>query len=447
VLPNVARWLSTASANDVAAFGHALAKTVARARAVTFAERPTGIFAELERAVVAHPTLSLITPFPRFMGSAFNFVSNHLGLPILRQFAPAPLQRLSEPELRRVLAQAATGSILLSAGMALDQLGVAGDRPSELRIGDNIFDFKPFFPLFFWMQIGRLLRRPDIGDAEVRDLAESFIGQGRFVDSVPLGVQLAFGKGDIEGARDAIAEVVGDILGSFTVPLRPLRTVLEDIFDKEKSIDTRISLGTRIWGPIAANVPFAGQLTDDLGIIVPTSGRDIAETDPVKFGSTTIPAGLFRTLSGVSPVTRDKVASLLLRLDVDPFQVAPRIPLAERPSERLPGAETAARRLNQAIRVQMGPLVAALVAPQVPWLEQLANKDPEAARVLLTGFVSQARNIATTQAEAMFSPSELMLIRASAPARTFGGLAVARVLRAQLAGAAAFGEGEGEGEL
>lgn len=393
-----------------------LERATQKAQEVSFAEAPTGAFKVLSSLVERAPILTLATPFPRFMGSAFSFIKKHNPGGLLRAYTQ---DAASSPEaLREIYSRATVGTMMLAGGLALKSQYFAGDKPLEFRDPESgrTYDLKSLLPLSFHIALADMIldmadgKKP--GKIPWPEIREAALGIGRFSDAVPAAIQLLAGNDDLAGAQEYFETIAGDFLGGFTRPGLALRDALEGFYRYERSVDKRATQKGRLLGGFAAGLPFGGEMFDIPPVVNPATGKDVATTRPIKFMGVSVPAAVFRHLSGLNIKDRDEVESFLLKQQIDPYK---RLQSARLGDDRLPGAEEATARERNLARTLMGPILAGMLAPR---LERLKQGDEYEQKLGTSALVTRAATLARRQARAMMAredPAASLTIRGSAP--------------------------------
>jgi len=213
------------------------------------------------------------TPFPRFWLNAMRFIWD---------FSPAPLM---SPNTYRIAASAdpriafgafnksLIGTSMIGAGMALDEMGVTGDKWYEVRTGkttkdgkEEVVDARPFAPFTFPLFLGRFLNRYlKNGDVEYlklspEDFSQAFLALRR-TDLAAVPLADAMGAKDADGFREKFIRLTKDFLGSFTVGAGTFNDIVS-AWDEENALPR----STREGGILAGaqrNIPF---LSKDLPV-------------------------------------------------------------------------------------------------------------------------------------------------------------------------------------
>lgn len=398
------------------ALGEASEEAIFRAQEVSFAEPAQNmVFRGLSDLVNRFPIFTLATPFPRFMGSSFRFITQHNPAGLLRAFSP---DVAGDPKkLAEAYARAVAGTSMLAAGFAAREM-LGGDKGTELKVPgkDQVVDMRSFYPLSFYITLAdvvdKLANGKSIGQLPFEEIRESFFALGRFSDSVPNSIQLLIGKGDIQGFQANVEAIAGDFLGGFAVGLRTPKDIIEGLRGSPRSVDKKSTQQGRVFGSLAESVPGMAELGDFPQVINPATGKDVADNAPVKFMGVNVPSSIFRQVSGLNIRDRIPVESYLRSLEIDPFKTVGSLQVD--PRSEMPGAENAQTKERNLTRTFMGPLLAARLAPRLESLKALPNKLIQ--RDIVRGIIQDAQEDARTRARIQLrqlDPRTLLLIEGS----------------------------------
>ena len=428
-------------------FHEAMGDAAQQARAITFSEEATGVVGRQMASLIEGPLGPLLTlefPFPRFMASYANFLIDHSPAGMLRMFggtrdaAGRFIFNASDPALvARKLGQVTIGTGMLSMALALRNSDSAGELWYEAKVPgiDKMVDTRPFAPLLApYLWLAEAMRKIDQGESlssmSTTDLAAGMLGLSRIQGVGTLGLQFLQGQLTLQTATENLESIIGDVLGSFTVPFRTLK----DITNDQRNVDRRGSTMARLFGPVAGNIPFAGEILGLPENVNPTTGKSSTAREPVNVLGVPVPAGVLRQL-GVSTVDKGEAETLLNKLGVEAFEIKPRTTLSSTSGLRRQ-AQPIGRDLDRRIAQIMAPSVIAvtsLLKKQV-WFNRMMDPnddqfDIDRARGYLLSAIVDIRYAARGQAMAELTlkdPRARIVIEAARPANRSDPRALAR---------------------
>ena len=212
---------------------------------------------------------ALGNPFPRFWLNALRFVYDFSPMPLL---SPQTYKAMAHPDPRiafKALNRSIIGSGFVGAGMALDEMGLTGERWYEVRSSANPedrkrFDMRAYGPFTAHLFAGRLLNRLRKTGTEAlfeysgQDWSQAFLAMKRTdAAGVPL-LDILFSRSQRE-FKDNIVKVASGFVSSFTPGL--LTRTPQDIigqFSKEERTP-RYTRENRLVDEFLSTIPFASR--------------------------------------------------------------------------------------------------------------------------------------------------------------------------------------------
>jgi hypothetical protein len=310
----------------------AIEESVNEALEVTFALRPNGkLWNHLFKVYEEFPLAATIHPFPRFFANSYKFLKDHspFGLmkfasqgqreAITRAMTAKGMGGFVQREATEALGKVMSGHMMLSAGLAFRNTGLAGDKWYEIRLpSGKTIDARPFNPLAAYMLLAEAISQhadPESVRAplKTRDFAEAFAGIRRFTGTGLFVFNLF--DSDLPSFQRGVQRTAAELVGGFTIPFRTIKDVLATAKPDEAVFRGKDAAG--ILGPAIANLPFAGALLPE----EPRETRAGAVGEEPRIGIPGVgprflaPATA-RQLSGLAPRERSAVESELIRHDI-----------------------------------------------------------------------------------------------------------------------------------
>jgi hypothetical protein len=439
-----------------AAFEKATSEAMYNSMQVAFREMPeSGIAKSLIGLTRRVPVLSLELPFPRFMASYMNHLSSYGPWGMLKLFAKdniasieaggAPVFKASNPEyVAKTLGKAAVGTGMLSMALSLrTNPNTKGEKSYEVRIPgmERAIDTRPFAPLLSpYLALADMLINVSEGKQafsglSTKEIASNLVGMQRIEGLATAATQFINARSEttIGKAIETIEGTLGDVLGSFLIPLRTIK----DLSGDTRSVDAKASEMLRLVGPAASNVPYLAKALNLPQSINPATGKPYTERAPAgQIGGVNIPLSAVRQATGVTLVDKTPAEKFLNQLGVDAFKFAPHTPLEEK---------SPLRRQAQPIAAQVDRRIAELMGPQVdrivnrfresPNFAKMARDDPEKARKILDARITDIRETnrkrAETELKRRSRKESLIFQAAQAPGKGPAALLRQRVLERQ----------------
>jgi hypothetical protein len=315
---------------------------------MTFAASPKGRGAKQLVNFWSKTPLTLINPFPRFQfGNALPFVWKHSPFGLLSTrtlkalFKPDKAGKVkfdvNSKEIANILSKATVGSAMWYGAWNLRQ-SHGGDKWYEIKTGeteegkDKIIDMRAYAPITSFLFLAAITEDYIKGTNKIQpgEIAKQLIGLNRISGS---GVALfdILRHRDPESTKNVVAQVAGQYLGSFSVPLRQLRDALSTSPEESILRDTREN---PLWAPFVNNLPVLSQLLNPAfspfeGVkgLDPRSAefeeQSKIDTAAIKFFNT-IPVPIGRQIFGISLRHKDVVQKEVDRLDVNKAGIYPR---------------------------------------------------------------------------------------------------------------------------
>jgi len=208
--------------------------SVKHALEMTFSANPTS---KLGKSILGmyegFPMLTALgTPFPRFWLNAVKAAWEFSPMPLL---APGTYARMASKDPRiafGALSKASVGTMMWGTGYAADQMGITGEKWHDVRIGDKLFDIRPFSPFVAPFFMGRLMSRvQNLGEdafmqISLEDWSNAFLSMRRTdAAGIPL-LDLLFNTRNFERFTDRTMDLIGNWAAGFTVPLRTVEDII-----------------------------------------------------------------------------------------------------------------------------------------------------------------------------------------------------------------------------
>jgi hypothetical protein len=323
-----------------------LEESVNYALEMTFAASPKSKSVQKFVNAWTNSPLVLVNPFPRFnFANAIPFMFEHSPLGYLNAVRPSTIKALASGDVRqfaKAASRATTGSLALNAAMNLRQSEHAGERWYEIKAGDKYIDTRPYAPISTYLFLAEAFTHPE--RIKPSDWLKMTVGLNRVAGTGLVATDWLRAKTGESLKRQAM-NFFGQHLAGYTTPSRSISDFYGAL-DPEESVyrDYRES---PLIGPTLLNLPRLSQYVPEKPSPV-KSGR-IRKGENVKIGKATIPAGVFRQLTGFSTRTKTLVEKEIDKRGVEWGSIVPKtgIPEADRKMSRYmaPVVEALAPRL------------------------------------------------------------------------------------------------------
>lgn len=310
----------------------------------TFAETPRSpALRKVIKAWQEVPLLTTINPFPRFVfGNAIPFVVNHspLGMAnllskgnreaMMKLLAKGEKLSVTEREsLSRIFSEATTGTAFLWSAWRMRQSEHAGEKWYEVKAQDGrTVDTRAFAPYSVYLGLAEAMINPD--RLKPSDWGEIAVGMSRLGGTGLFFFDMIRSKTS-DNSWKLMEQFAGKYLGSFAVPARQFRDLVEFDLDPAEAI-MRDTKQDPLLGPFLESLPLFRQklpakytplrdgkvsLTEDL-VEFDFMGRKYAMRTP-----------MWRQLTGVSLRTKNDLEKAVDRLQIDPANIYSRTGLPE----------------------------------------------------------------------------------------------------------------------
>jgi len=214
----------------------------------------------------AIPALYLVFPFPRFFFNSTIW---------LYEYSPFGALSLLTAEERAKVANGDPSSIskaIIGTGMFLTAYALReaysddSDRWYELRIGDHLYDMRPYAPFAAYLFAAEFVRwtrdSVDGGNKIPRKRDAKDMAMGLFSTQIRAGTGLAIldgflaevtGAGSAEKAANKVNQITGEFLGGYTTFFRQFRDLASHFDERERVVKDKSV--NPIWGPTWDNFP------------------------------------------------------------------------------------------------------------------------------------------------------------------------------------------------
>lgn len=349
---------------------------------MSFARNPKGATKKLVDGWNA--VLTPVHPFPRFaFANAIPFIFEHSPLGLTRLMGDDVIRELASGDatkFARIASRAATGTAALYPAWQLRQSDWAGEKWHEIKIpadqvqnlpdfakkllrgeGDNLYiDTRGYAPLNFPLFIAEMFLHPE--RITLKDKAEVFIGLQRTGGSALALLDLLKG-GSRENDEKVVSKVIGQHLGSFSVPFRTPQDLM-GIGAGGKTEDSirRDIRDNPISGPFLRNIPWALRLLPE--------ARNITTTERQR---SKLPA--IRQLLGLSVTVKNRAQQEIDRLGLSYSQLYPQTGILE---------------ADRYLEKQMGPIMQAAV-PRLLDSPQYKNLSDAGKKIAFKELVTEVK--------------------------------------------------------
>lgn len=302
-----------------------LEKATDAALELTFASsNPAGLHKLVEGAQLTRPISTFITTFPRYMANAATYVAKRNPLGLVRLATQHGRQNAG-----KVIAEAATGSMLFGAAVALRSSEHAGEKWYEVKRGERRYDLRgfagPFAPYLFAADAFKQYMDTGGVNFNGRDYAEGVLSMSRLTGTAATMLSFLTSRMDNKEAwQEFAAKMAGEWVAGFATPAKGIKDALIATGAEEGTLkDTR-------------EEPFLGPTKAAIPGLQNTLPRQISLTtgEPIVLDSVGTSA-----LFGLNSRKTNAVEAELNRLNVDQSKLmkATGIPKADRELKRRVG--------------------------------------------------------------------------------------------------------------
>lgn len=285
---------------------------------LTFASaNPGGMHKLIEAAQLGRPISTFITTFPRYMANAATFVAKRNPLGLVRLAT-----RHGRQNAGKVFAEAATGSMLFGAALALRSSEHAGEKWYEVKRGERRYDLRgfagPFAPYLFAADAFRQYMDTGGVNFKGQDYAEGVLSMSRLTGTAATMLSFLTERMDDKDAWEKFAaKMAGEWVAGFVTPAKGIKDALIATGQEEGTLkDTR-------------DEPFAGPIKAAIPGLAETLPRRISLTtgEPIVLENVGTSA-----LLGLTSRKTNAVEAELNRLGISQVDVAPKtgVPKADR---------------------------------------------------------------------------------------------------------------------
>lgn len=279
------------------------------------------------------PGGSLLVTFPRFMSNAmaFQYRYSPLGAAAGAGDIANGARRLAKGEdggmaqLNQGLTKLSKGTVGMAAIYAAYKYRLENQDTEWYNVkgeDGSTVDIRAVFPIAPYLAVGDFIAKQKLGrpeDAKLTELAASIAGmkmpsgtQGYLLDQLPQFIAGGEGK-EADKVSKALGRVVGDFLGRFTTPGKPVFEYL-DLFDQQGQIarDPNVVEGENLFMQTAVQRVMSK---------LPELKEDLPEFQPYFSAKAPVRAGeFFNTLTGVRVTPeRSQVEREFVALNLDPY--------------------------------------------------------------------------------------------------------------------------------
>ncbi len=293
-------------------------------------------------------------PFVRFMADAMKWQFEHSPFGPLALMSKTERQALTAEKGLKIASRALAGSAMMYAGYLIRNSQYGGPNWYDIKVGDRVYDARPFLPLSAYLFVGDLVKRYQDGTllgVNAKQILQGVVGANfRAGSGLFLIDQLMQGLSGVDNERkiwEVLKGWAGETLAGYLTVFQQLRDAISVVDPSERVVrDTRSS---PFQGPILARLPYVDQT-------LPPMAR------PTRAGPTERQAPLLRMLTGIDVGEPTNAAEdELTRLGFQRREILP------------PSGDTP---YDIALTRHMGPLVEKVVGKvvQSPEYQGLTNK-------------------------------------------------------------------------
>ena len=287
---------------------------------VTFANNPKSEVARnaLNAFKDLAPVTTMVAPYARFMFyNSPRWIFNHSPAGLARLVGGKNLDELltkgDTKRTAKILSEAITGTLAITAAMVHLEGDAAGDKTQEFKTGrGGAVSTTALAPVSLYLTIAKSIKDPDsVKPKEWLELVTSI----RSTRGTPLEVLSSLELGDMDRVKESIKRMAGNYLGMFTVPFRMAKDVAS-VFDPEEMV-RRDTSQRPLLGPSIANIPI---ISKGLPIAskITEGGATTPDTHP-----------MVSQLTGIAVDFRPEIETALLQAGLNPGKIYPKTGLAE----------------------------------------------------------------------------------------------------------------------
>jgi hypothetical protein len=332
---------------------------VERALEATFASsNPSGLGKIVNGAQLLRPISTFLTPFPRYMANAVSFIAKRNPLSVVRLVTESGRAKSGQ-----VLAEAATGTMLLGGALALRSSDAAGERWYEVKGDDGKrYDLRgfagPFAPYLFAADLIRQKWETGAINASGADFVEGMLSMNRLAGTA--ASVLGWLQGDANDPRvsDKIERIAGEWVGGFTVPFRTFKDALAITGDQDEATFRDTREDSPLLAATKQNLPGVGSQAPARPSI--TTGEPIRSDSPI--------------LSGVFGLNVRSINAVEAEMNT----------LGIKPSDQNVAPRTGVPKADRELYRRVGKLVAAY-GPRIVATEAYQAKSPAERIIFWTG--------------------------------------------------------------
>jgi len=257
------------------------------------------------------PFLTLLNPFPRFWVNSLKFLYEYNPTGFIKFVKPKEREALArgDYEAYRSVARAVTGTLMLSAALALRSTEAAGDKWYELKVKGKTIDLRAFAPFSSYLFIAEAMRYMAGAKTNLSgmDFLQGVVGINRIAGTGFTIIDILQSK-DWEGFLNGTAKVLGSYVSGFTVPFRVFGDFVAGLSDEESILRYQKSSHplNNLVNPTLNNLPFIRQMLPKYPDL--TSDRFLENEHP-----------WVRQLTGVNLMTKTWLAGEIDRMAI-PYQ-------------------------------------------------------------------------------------------------------------------------------
>lgn len=239
---------------------------VGEALEVTYSKVPeSGTFGSDVLAMYRRmPFLTLLQSFPRFWSNSLKFLYEYNPTGFIKFTTKKNREALArgDYEAYRSVARAVTGTLMLSAALAIRSTDNAGDKWYELKVRGKTIDLRPFAPFSSYLFLAESMRylAGQKTNLSGMDFLQGIVGINRIAGTGFTIIDL-FQSKDWDGFLNGAAKILGSYVSAFTVPFRVLGDFVAGLSDEESILRYQRSSHplNNLVNPTMNNLPFIRQ--------------------------------------------------------------------------------------------------------------------------------------------------------------------------------------------
>lgn len=310
------------------------------------------------------PVMTLVQPFPRFWLNSLKFLWDFNPTGLLSAGYQATIAKNPEAAIQAV-SRSMIGGMMLGGAMAIrSNTEIAGERYYEVKAGrgedgkDRYIDLRAFAPFSTYLYLAEQIMKPE--NIKPMDRIQALIGINR-ISGTGLTIVDLMRSRNPETATKIVQEVVGQYLGSFTVPGRTIKDIAGGLGadDETKVAFTREN---PVIGPAISNIPgTSGMLPASPKL---TEGAVYEREKPI-----------LRQLTGITVKSKTELEKEIDRLGIE--GIFPR---------------TGDAKLDRLIIEKAGPIVGSVVVDRVLHSDAYSRADDDTKKFMLEKSIGEVRN-------------------------------------------------------